>query len=113
MLDLLFTDLAYMTFGNCAATFINGSTAEGGNTAGDPLMKAEAQLRTPLHCFNLRLMCEQQPQHEVHQRFRGKREGTPDTRVAVKATKKLDNLQTIPNCIHYVFLYKLDNRCLL
>ena len=34
-------------FGNCAATFINGSTAEGGNTAGDPLMKAEAQLRTP------------------------------------------------------------------
>ena len=36
MLDLLFTDLAYMTFGNCAATFINGSTTDGGNAAGDP-----------------------------------------------------------------------------
>ena len=31
-----------------------------GNTAGDPLMKAEAQLRKPLHCLNLPLMCEQQ-----------------------------------------------------
>ena len=40
MLDLVLADLAYMTFwctviqtfDNCVATFINGSTAEGGNT---------------------------------------------------------------------------------
>ena len=54
-------------------------------------MKAEAQLRKPLHCLNLPLMCEQQLQHEVHQRCRGKGEGTPDTTVAAMATKKLDD----------------------
>ena len=68
MLDLVLADLASMTFWtikiqtfcNCAAPFINGSTAEGGKTAGDSLMKAEAQLSKPLHCLNLPLMCEQQ-----------------------------------------------------
>ena len=57
-------------------------------------MKAEAQLRKPLHCLNLPLMCEQQSQHEVHQRCRGKGEETPDTTVAVMAIKKLDDQLT-------------------
>ena len=77
------------------------------------MMKAEAQWRKPLHCFNLPLMCEQQSWHKVYQRCRGKGEGTLDTTVAVMATKielpTYKPLQLYSLC----FLYKLDNRCLL
>ena len=68
MLELLFAGLAYMIFwctviqplATVQPPSLMDPLLKLGNTAGDPLMKAEAQLRKPLHCLNLPLMCEQQ-----------------------------------------------------
>ena len=87
MLDLLFTDLAYMTFW---CMVIQPLATVQAPSLMDPLLKLGNTAGDPLHCLNLLLMCERQLQHEVHQRCRGKGEGTSDTTVVVMATKNLD-----------------------
>ena len=74
-----------------AATFFNESTAEGGQHSRGSTYEIRGTVEETLHCLNLPLMCEQQSQHEVCQRCRGKRERTPNTTVAIMATEKLDN----------------------